>query len=366
MSVAVRERISGVRAEPGPGLAVARIVPPPPKRIRPAAPIQWAIGISTAPRRNGAYYLDQTVASIREAGWEDGLVDIFAEPGSKIPDGFNGAVNMNGRPRGTFPNQFNGLHSLVFGRETCRATALIMLEDDVRLCPGLRDFLERFVLWPVEPQQLGCISLYTCAIYGKSAPGWYEWSRPRFWGAQALMWSKEAAIQYLKTPFADNRLENRNIAANDFSDGQVSAWASAMGRSVRFAVGVEGASLVEHIGEVSSVFEYGNEGGRRHWWSVGQEMRGEQRPKEECPYSPNGRSFFAAPGITNPAPPTWENSQARAARRLEICQKCDAWVGPDSHPEQKHCSACACATPRTADKLGTLGIACPRGLPGWE
>ena len=48
---------------------------------------KWTVGVITAPREQG-YYLDQTLRSLHNAGWED--VTVFAEPGSVIPENFEG------------------------------------------------------------------------------------------------------------------------------------------------------------------------------------------------------------------------------------------------------------------------------------
>ena len=50
---------------------------------------KWTVGVITAPREKG-YYLDQTLRSLKNAGWSD--IVVFAEPGSPIPDDFEGHV----------------------------------------------------------------------------------------------------------------------------------------------------------------------------------------------------------------------------------------------------------------------------------
>lgn len=366
-----------VKAKAGPPRTIAdeiaRIVPAPRGRVMPARPAErtrWAVGITTAPRLGGREYLSDTLKAVLAAGFEKEDILVAAEPRSPIPawwEEMGGAVTRRGKRMGVFPNHFATLHELRFGCELQKSDAFLMLECDARPCPGLREYLERFVLWPVQPGQLSCISLYTCAIYGGSTRGWYEWSRPGFWAAQALLFSRESAAQYLTgNPFAYRHIENPVAYANRFADSEVSQWANALGRPIRFAVGSGGASLVEHVGESSSVFNRDElSGARKEWWSVRAALAGEAPPARDCPYSP-ARWLVDTPR-QNPAPvPTipGETAAERTARRLAICEQCDEWYGAPI--EEDRCHACATCAPRKKSSLGNAGLICPKGLPGWN
>jgi hypothetical protein len=362
------------RHEPTIADAIAKIVPSPRNRVKPAKEVRWAVGITTAPRLGGKEYLSETLKAVLAAGFEKEDILVAAEPRSPVPswwEEMGGAVTRRGKRMGVFPNHFATLHELRFGCELQKSDAFLMLECDARPCPGLREYLERFVLWPVHPNQLSCVSLYTCAIYGGSTRGWYEWSRPGFWAAQALLFSKESAAQYLTgNPFAYRHIESPVAYQNRFADSEVSQWAHAMSRPIHFAVGHEGASLIEHVGESSSVFNRDElSGSRKEWWSVRAALAGEAPPDRQCPYSP-ARWLVDTPRqnppMQAPRAPTipGETTEARRVRRLAICEQCDEWHGAPVKEDQ--CHKCASCGVRKRSNLGDVNLYCPMNLPGWQ
>lgn len=120
--------------------------------------VKWTVGITTAPREKG-YYLDQTIDSLRSAGWDH--IVVFAEPGSRIPDDFRGDVVVRRKQYGDWTNWGVGLYELFLSEPD--TDYFFMLEDDA-LVSKCKDYLE------ITIPQLGefaSLSLYTPSIYHK-------------------------------------------------------------------------------------------------------------------------------------------------------------------------------------------------------
>jgi hypothetical protein len=121
--------------------------------------MEWSIGIITAPREKG-YYLDRCIQSLHQGGWTD--INVFAEPGSRIPDGFSGHVIKRRKKYGDWTNWATGLYELFLSEP--KTEYFLMLEDDAVVCKNLRLYLEHAL---PKVGDFGTISLYTPSIYHK-------------------------------------------------------------------------------------------------------------------------------------------------------------------------------------------------------
>ena len=116
---------------------------------------RWAVGITTAPRKEPT--LADCIGSVRKAGFEP---EIYAEPGTEL-SGFEHCPIVHRRKRyGAWRNWLEMSRQLLDENED--AEAIVTLQDDVELPSGLREFLERD-LWPSP--NTGVVSLYTPKHY---------------------------------------------------------------------------------------------------------------------------------------------------------------------------------------------------------
>ena len=131
------------------------------------------------------------------------------------------------------------------------ADAYLMVQDDVLFfChPGLRSYLEQ-VLWP--GQAPGVVSLFCPRDYTQARAGWHQFPQQWFWGAQTFIYSREAAQQFL----ADARVVMHRWNG-DYDGGTtgidvvIGEWAYRRGIPLHFP----SPSLVQHVGEVSTLWE---------------------------------------------------------------------------------------------------------------
>ncbi|MCG6154357.1 hypothetical protein [Rubinisphaera margarita] len=227
---------------------------------------RWSVGMTTAPRR--VLTLEASVRSVFLAGWHD--VRLFAEPGTKLPADF---VSLGRSDRdeklGAFSNWYLALSELYL--RTPHADAFMVLQDDVVLARGLREYLDN-QLWP-DPK-VGVVSLYcpshvTLAVgcgFGITNEGW------GWWGALALVFSNPGIRAFLSDIEV---LNHRHHGPDDGSrniDSVVGAWSRRSGLPFY----VHCPSLVSHIGGASTIWgDVTNTGRRRESaFNVGFLQRG--------------------------------------------------------------------------------------------
>lgn len=350
--------------------AIGQWMQPPMKRHKvrkDERSVQWAIGIVTAPRRDGTEYLSICLRSCIDAGFDPEDIHIFAEPGSPIPEWAEPAgvsVTRRGKRLGVFPNHYSGLMELAFGQATQTADAYFIMECDVKLCPGLRFWLEQKALWPDEPADIGAVSVYTPSLYGNSTPGWMRWNDEGFWGAQTLIIPRESLLAYLTTNHAaaQHREKSNAATASNFADGEISTWAARTGRYIYFPIGWDGTSLAEHIGHDSAVFPtLTNNGWRKEWWSVRAAMRGEKSPGA-CPY--DSSKWSPKRRAKRPVVVPEATLAAVRNRRLPICQDCKYWF-LSAVDGKRRCKRCTSCSPITEETLHNINLKCPAGVAGW-
>ena len=202
----------------------------------------WAVGVTTSPRRQPT--LDATIRSIQECGWNQ--IELFAD----------GVIDTRTLPSGIRLHQFDGpsgawsawrrsLTQLVEFHPD--ADAYLIAQDDALfpLTQSLRPYLSR-VLWP----NLGrcIISLYSSADYTQENSGWSELREPWKLGAVAWLFPSSVAKELL-IEIEKGSLESAHETAA--IDTRIGAWAFENEIPFWFPT----PSLVQHIGQISSVWE---------------------------------------------------------------------------------------------------------------
>jgi hypothetical protein len=242
----------------GPGL-VERLIPRPGRRS--GTPVRkWAVGVTTAPRP--APTLSECLASLAHAGWPGPR--LFVDGAVTIPDEFSSLSRTHREPQmGAWPNYSLALLELMM-REP-EAEAYMIVQDDVLFARDsqMRDYLER-VFWPGE--RPGIASLFCSRAYTRPQAGWHLFEGVWSLSALAFVFSKEAAQRF----HADRGviLHRWSKTRNGLADisRTVGQWACENDIPVYYPT----PSLVQHIGDVSAIFEgvraYGN---RRASWFAG-------------------------------------------------------------------------------------------------
>lgn len=199
-----------------------------------------AVGMLTAPR--GTPTIETSLQSVRLAGFSN--IELFAEPGSLLPNPFKGlCIHRRENRLGNILNFCSGLSLLL--EKYPRAEAIAMFQDDISIARGAREWLET-QLWP---QGAGILSLFTPLPHLDTRSGWHLRSPgfQRVCGAQALIFRRDVLEAFLSDPRVFGRLH-----LNDHCDDAVVAgWAGRMGVKIAYHT----PSLVGHGEGGSSIFE---------------------------------------------------------------------------------------------------------------
>jgi hypothetical protein len=221
--------------------------------------MRLAIAMTTAPRPTP--YIGRAFDSLRGAGFA-GPVHVFLEP--DCPDvPLAGAVPHQAAARfGCFPNW---KRALAWTTARVEADFYLMLQDDVVWRPAAAAALERLMDGAAAAAGFGFASPYTSPAM---VPGAYlgaasgqAWVPPAFynrafWGALALLFSRESAAALLRCPRFIAHDHHRKL------DVVVGHCMRDLGRAMLVAV----PSLCDHIGEFSTLGRHlirGNQWARR-------------------------------------------------------------------------------------------------------
>lgn len=155
------------------------------------------VGITTAPRPDGACYLGGTIRSLFDAGFTGGL-HVRAEPGSDV-SGVCHAVgplvlSMNPAKKGNHHNFMTlGLDLVQFSR-AFNQKYVITCEDDVVFSPNCKDKIEQALDdLTARDDKFGFLGLYTSSIYQRAIPeGIHYYKAKSLWGACALAWTVDS------------------------------------------------------------------------------------------------------------------------------------------------------------------------------
>lgn len=279
-------------------------------------------------------------------------------------EGHYGPITLNGDRLGVFPNHIAALWTLRHSQATRDCNAFMIIEDDVALPQGLKAYLDQ-VLWPDEETAIGGLLLFTHRIFAGIAPGWHTWNTSIYhtlWGAQALAFSAAGLDAWLASPLHCLHEEKKAAAANAFADSELTKFCSVYNRSLWFAVGNGGNSLIAHLGTESSVF-----GGGAGSMPGRNERAFAGRTIESPTWSDNLKTeptAAAAPVVSPAKQIIGETYSQRAERRLAKCVKCVHWISQEeSGPDlAQGCNQCVqIAIKPTLANIGAVGPRCKRG-----
>ncbi|HUY36903.1 MAG TPA: hypothetical protein VMV69_29560 [Pirellulales bacterium] len=219
---------------------------------------RWAVGVTTAPRARPT--LDESLDSLHKAGW--GRPRLFAEPCTVLPECRRDLpVSRRDGKLGAFSNWYLGLTEL-FLREPL-ADAYLMCQDDAIFAVGARDYLEQN-LWPGT--EVGVVSIYTPSHWSK-APGVLAESRGfhhvrhgwESWGALAYVFPNRSLRALLVDPLFVNHRHHGAAEGQRNIDSVVGAWCESAG----LAYYIHMPSLVQHIGDTSTIWKSASASGPR-------------------------------------------------------------------------------------------------------
>ena len=219
--------------------------------------MKWAVGVITAPRKQGCY-LERTLNSICKAGWQ-GLV-LFAEPGSPIPASYQGDVVSRPKLFGDWTNWATGLYELLLSEPD--AAYFAMFEDDVVVCRGAKSYLE-YAIPCLE--DFASLSIYTPPVCHRKCQGFYN--NCRGWdtiGTQTVIMTHESVIRF----FSDYQVQSHRFSkvgdpgtpycfidafpvGNTVKDAVIGRWAEKS----KLPVFYHTPSLAQHIGAESTLFD---------------------------------------------------------------------------------------------------------------
>ena len=241
---------------------IFEVLPPPAPRT--GSVNRWAVGVTTAPRR--ASTLDICLKSLAAAGWDQ--PHLFIDGEVEVPAEFNTLSRTVRTPAvGARQSYYLALQELL-EREP-EADALMLVQDDA-LWPGhlpVREYLEA-ALWP-GPQR-GLVSCWCCSDDTAPSAGWHAIARPWKFGAVAFIFPRECAEQFVRDPQIQQICRCEPGVPTAGLSLLIGDWAWRQGILVYFTT----PSLVQHIGEVSAIFEKSRAVGVR-WASryLGDEVR---------------------------------------------------------------------------------------------
>lgn len=232
-------------------VALDQTIPRPSARSGPVV-AEWAVGITTAPRRLPT--LEYCLSALLAAGWNEPR--LFVDEAADLPARFSSLAQSIRQPRlGAWPNYYLSLAELTLRQPD--ADAYMILQDDALLVqhPGLRQYLEG-VLWPGD--RPGIVSLYCAREYTQANPGWYALPMQWFWGALAFIFPAELARRFLADPevIEHRRRKQDGLVAIDVLVGR---FAHRHNIPVSFPT----PSLVQHIGQVSTLWQTARATGTR-------------------------------------------------------------------------------------------------------
>lgn len=246
-------------ATDGSSLSVAQMIPSPRLRSGPAIR-RWAVGVTTAPRRVAT--LAECLAGLAHAGWPSPR--LFVDGEVPIPPEFAHLSRSDREPSvGAWPSYYLALMELLLRHP--ESDAYLLVQDDALVCaePDLRCYLER-ILWPGK--RPGIASLFCSQAYTQPHAGWYCFEGAWLWGALAFVFSREAAQRFVADLDVVKHRWSRGRNPLADIDWRIGQWAWRNDVPVYYPM----PSLIQHIGDVSSLWEGSRAHGyRRASWFAG-------------------------------------------------------------------------------------------------
>jgi hypothetical protein len=222
---------------------IEELLPRPAERSGPEVR-EWAIGVTTAPRRLPT--LADCLDSVIQAGWPEPR--LFVDSHVDIPDRFSHLPITLREPRiGAWPNYYLALGEL-FLRQP-QADAYLLIQDDSLFFghSGLCAYLER-ILWPgPEP---GIASLFCSRSYTQPTHGWHRFDGNWVWCALAFIFSNATAKRFL----ADRSVVDHRCATTFDGLTKIDILIGAWAQERQVPIYYPTPSLVQHIGQVSTLW----------------------------------------------------------------------------------------------------------------
>lgn len=209
-----------------------------------AAPVNWFVGIRTAPRREPT--LRASIASIVAAGWTP---TIFAEPGTDLSGLEEFPIVQRPERLGVWGN----LRDILERAAASDAEQVLTFEDDAIVVPGARAFVEASGI--LAQPRVGFASLYTSRAHHQAQEGWHTVETSRwgcFWGSVALAMPKASVEQIASHPIArDWRGISGKQVPPDVWNGDVALTRIVLDRKLQ--MWAHSPSLCQHVGETSTI-----------------------------------------------------------------------------------------------------------------
>ncbi|MCO8122383.1 hypothetical protein NHH03_11605 [Stieleria sp. TO1_6] len=214
--------------------------------------VQWAVGVTTSPRRKPT--LSISLDHLHRAGWDQ--VYLAMDGSSTLPPNTSpGEFALRSPALGAWPNYYLTLLELIL--KAPQADAILMIQDDVQFYDreNLRAYLES-ILWPADRK--GLVSLYCSAAYTRSEFGWSVADQVWGWGALAFVFPMQLAKQFVCDPqVIRHRWTNRGLK---YIDDVIGSWADRNSIPIWYPT----PSLTQHIGETSTMWPGASSAGSRH------------------------------------------------------------------------------------------------------
>jgi hypothetical protein len=217
---------------------------PAPARRGPGRIAKWAVGVTTAPRRQPT--LERCLDYLSRAGWE--TPHLFMDSVVRVPERFGHLPGTLRSPAiGAWPNHYLSLFELTLRQPD--ADAFLLVQDDAIIYDGenVREYLEQ-VLWPAGAAPI--VSLYCPGPYTAKRYGWSRLLRPWVWGAQAVVFSPPAAKKYLRS----RRICRHRWRSAQGGLAQIDVLLGRWAFLRRVPIWFPTPSLVQHLGEVSTLW----------------------------------------------------------------------------------------------------------------
>jgi hypothetical protein len=226
-----------------PRKALCDLLPPPRPRCGPAVE-QWAVGVTTAPRRQPT--LERCLDSLSKAGWPRPI--LFVDGSVRLSEEFHSLpCTFRHEPLGAWPNYYLALTELLM-REPL-ADAYMLIQDDALFHDGenMRAYLEA-ALWPGSKP--GIVSLYSAIPDPNLVDGWSCCAGGWRCGAVALVFPRQIAIELLLSESVlSHRWSNHEGGLAGIPD-VIENWATSRAIPLYFPT----PSLVQHIGAASTIW----------------------------------------------------------------------------------------------------------------
>ena len=212
----------------------------------------WAVGVTTSPRKEPT--VDICLDSLARAGWERPW--LFVDEGTHLADHqLCLPVTYRQDKVGAWPNFYLALQELLMRQPD--ADAYLLVQDDAVFYDreSLRGYLES-CLWPGE--DVAAVSLYCPEPYTRRHSGWCQIGGKWIWGALAFVFPNDAARRFvIDHDVFQHRWSGRRKHAQ--IDVVVGEWALRESLNVWYPV----PSLVQHIGQTSTLWPAGRVSGKR-------------------------------------------------------------------------------------------------------